>query len=209
MKAQRGTTPSSMKNVKKVAITGGIGSGKSTALLALKNAGYATVSCDEVTKELYNKQSVLRALKKLFPAAIKGTIRLKADKAQIAKEAFSDKQKLDKLNALMHPKIMAELMSKLDSAKEIAFAEVPLLFEGGYQNSFDNVIVIGRSLESRIKSVKERSKLTDGEIKDRISNQIDYDTLDKSGFTMIENDGDKEKLEEAVLAAANKIKGGD
>ena len=57
-----------------IGLTGGIGSGKSTALNALKEKGYSVISCDEITKELYKKRKILKVLRKEFPTAIKGKI---------------------------------------------------------------------------------------------------------------------------------------
>ena len=64
-----------------IGLTGGIGSGKSTALDILKKNGYKTVSCDDITRELYRKRKTLKKLRGEFPSAIKGRFFLKADDA--------------------------------------------------------------------------------------------------------------------------------
>ena len=78
-----------------IGLTGGIGSGKSAALNALKENGYKTVSCDDITRELYKKRKTLKKLRGEFPSAIKGRLFLKADKKEIARIVFSDKVKYD------------------------------------------------------------------------------------------------------------------
>lgn len=185
---------------KKIALTGGIGSGKSYALNLLKEAGYHTVSCDTVYAEIFQKQSFLKRLKKLFPDAVTGVFRLKADRQKISKTVFSDKDKLSELNALTHPLIVKECLLRAEKGKKtVAIIEVPLLFEGGFEKSFDGVIVIVRDKAERIKSVIERSNLTDAQIIDRMRAQVDYDTIDLSGYTVVKNDGDfKEKILSAV-----------
>ena len=176
---------------KKIAITGGIGSGKSYALTVLANAGYFTVSCDSVYGELFNSQSFLRKLKKLFPDCVKGFFKLNADRKKISEQVFSDKQKLETLNALTHPLIIKECLLRMERCKApVAFCEVPLLFEGGYQTFFDGVIVVVRDKKERIESVKQRSNLTETQIIARMNAQVDYDGMDLSQYTVIPNDGE-------------------
>lgn len=192
-----------MKKTLKVALTGGIGSGKSYALEILKKAGYHTVSCDGVYAELFEKRSFKLKLKKLFPDAVTGFFCPKADRKKISEKVFSDKSALDKLNALTHPLIVKECLSRAEKGGNgIAFIEVPLLFEGGFVRFFDKVMVIVRDKNERIASVKARSGLTEEQVLERMRAQVDYDALDLSGFTVISNDGD---FKEKVLVAAKEL----
>ena len=178
-----------------VAITGGIGSGKSTLLEILKKKGYFVISSDQIVKDIYKKRWFLREIKKLFPNAVKGFLCLRADKKVIADEVFRNSEKRQKLNLLVHPTVMREGLKQLrNNGKELSFMEVPLLFEGGYENQFDKVIVVNRGLEERIESVKFRSGLTREEILERINAQIDYETTDFSKYILIKNDKSKDEL---------------
>ena len=196
-----------MKIAKKpfmIAVTGGIGSGKSTVMSAIKEKGYFTLSCDLVASELYGKISVRRKLKKLFPSAVSGRIFLKADKKKISDIVFNDKSALKRLNALMHPLIMKEIFARAKkSGERFVYVEVPLLFESSWQDYFDKVLIVMRDDEERIKSVMSRSTLTREEVLVRISNQTDYLKLDKSSYEVILNDGTesvlKKKAEEFCL----------
>lgn len=185
----------------KVAITGGIGSGKSTAITLIKEMGYSVVSCDEITAELYKKQTVLRKLKRLFPTAIKGIIKLKADKTEISRIVFSDKAKRKELNELLMPLILKELFRRLNREKGVVFAEVPLLFETNLQVEFDHVLVITRDKEKRIESVMARSNMTKEQVLERINAQFDYDAFSATREIVIENDGDLETLKEKLTSA--------
>ena len=181
-----------------IAITGGIGSGKSYALNILSSWGYPTFSCDETLKEIYNDEKVLLEVKKAFPKVFDGEI---LNRKVLANTVFNDNLKLEKLNAITHPHIFNKVISGAkQSDGEIAFIEVPLLLEGGYQRFFDGVIVIKRSISKRIASVKTRSNLTEDEIRKRMSAQVDYDTIDLKGFFVIENTN-----EESLIAQLKEI----
>ena len=193
------------QNSIKVAVTGGIGSGKSTVISIIKEMGYPVISCDEITAELYKKQTVLRKLKRLFPTAINGIIKLKADKAKISRIVFNDKAKRKELNDLLMPLILKELFIKLNNEKGVVFAEVPLLYETSLQDEFDQIFVITRDKTQRVKSVICRSNLTEQQVVERINAQFDYDYFTPTREIVIENDGEINSLKEKIAAAVKKI----
>ncbi len=182
----------------KIAITGGIGSGKSTVAKIIKSFGYPVFSCDDICKDLYKKQSVLRKLKTLFPSAISGKIFYRADKKIISNLTFSDDENYKKLSIFLHPLIMDKLLKKMKKVKGVCFSEVPLLFEGNYQSLFDKTIVVLRDKKERISSVFTRSKLTEEEFNKIASRQVVHDELDLTKYIVIHNDGDLNTLKEKV-----------
>jgi len=184
---------------KKIALTGGIGSGKSTALKILSESGYKTLSSDNIVSELYNTPHVKRLLKKLFPTAVKGFFRLSVDRKAISKIVFNDHAAHKKLTDAITPLVLKKILKRTKVLTEHVFVEVPLLFECGYQEYFDKVLVITRSLDDRIESVKQRSSLTKEEILSRIKAQTDYDSFDLSPYHVIINDGDVTALKDKVL----------
>ena len=184
-----------------IGLTGGIGSGKSTALNALKKEGYKVISCDEITKGLYKKRKILKTLRSEFPTAIKGKFFYKADKKEIARIIFSDKKKYAFLNEFLTKETFTLALNKAKKVKGTVIVEVPLLFESNVAHNFDKIIVITRAKEERIKSVKERSNLSEEEILSRIAKQIDYDNFDLTPYIVIKNDGTKEDLIAAVIKA--------
>lgn len=192
-------------NYKKIALTGGIGSGKSTALKVLERAGYKTLSSDQIVSELYQKRSVKNKLKTLFPTAVKGALFLKIDRAKISAEVFNDKNKHKQLTDLITPLVLDQIKKRTAKLKAHVFVEVPLLFECAYQSEFDGVMVITRTLDARIKSVKSRSNLTEEQVLSRIKNQVDYDKIDLSPYAIIQNDEDTKALEQNVLHTAKLI----
>ncbi len=193
------------KSKKLVAITGGIGSGKSLALSILKEKGFSTLSCDKIVSDLYKTHKVKAMLKALFPDGVKGEKRLTINRQVIAQKTFSDKSLHKKLTDLITPLVMQKVLNVAKRKNDTLFVEVPLLFECDYQHYFDFVIVVMRDKVARIQSVKTRSSLTEEQILDRMNAQVNYDKLDLTNCIVLQNDGDKGALEKAVLNAIEKI----
>ena len=187
------------------AITGGIGSGKSSVLSILKDAGYDTLSSDQIVSELYKTHKVKLLLKSLFPSAVSGEKRLTLNRAEISKQVFVDKDKHELLTKTITPLVLEEILKKAKRTKKPLFVEVPLLFECEYQGYFDNVLVVMRDKNTRIESVKTRSDLTEQEILARMKNQVDYDKKDLSSYIVIKNDCDIISLKEKVLKLAKDL----
>ena len=181
---------------KLIAITGGIGSGKSSASRFLLEMGYPVFSCDEIYREVILSPSYIQKIASLFPeCVVDGNI----DKKILAEIVFSDEEKLALLNGIAHPLIMDALFKKMQACKEdIVFAEVPLLFEGNYENKFDSVIVIIRDIEMRIRSIMVRDGITKEEALNRIAVQFDYENSNgrfkNCNAILIENNGTIEEL---------------
>ena len=190
--------------MKKIAITGGIGSGKSTVLDILKTNGYPVMSSDAIVSDLYKKRSVRKMLKELFPSAVTGIL-LKINRGLIAKEVFSNPEKNKVLTDLITPLVIEEIMKRAEKLNTTCFVEVPLLFECGYAECFDGVWVITRNRQDRIDSVKARSNLTEDQVVARMNNQVNYDTLNLSGYTVIENSGDVHALAQTILEKAKAL----
>ena len=185
----------------KVALTGGIGSGKSTVLSVLKELGYSVYSCDEIYKNLIHKKDYVEEIDRRFACVKDGQIQL--DK--LSQIVFSNPEKRRELNAVAHPRIMQELLLAMENASsDVVFAEVPLLFEERYENLFDKVLVVFRDVSARVSSVKERDLLSDEQILARINAQVDYDSnclkehMQKIGAHYLYNDGDILALKEQL-----------
>ena len=187
----------------KIAITGGIGSGKSAVCRILKERGYPVFSCDEINRTLLSEKSYLDGLCALFPTCVKdGNLQ----KTALAALVFSDKEGLETLNAYAHPRISERLQRDMDGAKKTCFAEVPLLFESGMTKQFDGAIVVLRNKEERIRAVVARDGLTAERAEARMKQQFDYNGPLPDGCLVIENDGDEAALREKVDEALKALK---
>ncbi len=187
-----------MKDNYLIAVTGGIGSGKSMVLSIIQDLGYPTLSCDQVTDQVYKKRQVKSRLAKMFPNAKTGRLFIKINKKIIAKEVFSSKKELKQLTDFLTPIILKKTLKKARKIQGKVFVEVPLLFECKAQDKFDKIIVVKRDLEKRIESVMKRSNLTKTQVIERINSQFDYDGADLSSYQVLVNDGDIKSLEEKV-----------
>ena len=187
----------------KIAVTGGIGSGKSAVCRILKERGYPVFSCDEINRTLLSEKSYLDGLCALFPACVKDG---KLNKAALSALVFSDKEALKTLNAYAHPRISERLRRDMEGAEKTCFAEVPLLFESGMTKRFDGAIVVLRNKEERIRAVVARDGLTAEQAKARMKQQFDYDGPLPDGCLAIENDGDEAALREKVNEVLEALK---
>ena len=131
-----------------VAITGGIGAGKSTALAAFRAHGAATVSSDEIVHHLLRSDPDVRAA--LVERLGEGILDEDGapDRARIAAIVFDDPEALSFLEALLHPLVSREYLTwreqlaALDDRPRVCVTEVPLLYEVGGESRFDRVVVI-------------------------------------------------------------------
>jgi len=131
-----------------VAITGGIGAGKSTALDAFRAHGAATVSSDEIVHHLLADDDGVRdAVVARLGEDVLGEDG-RPDRARIAQAVFGDGERLQWLEGLLHPLVSREYLTwreqlaALDDPPRVCVTEVPLLFEVGAEERFDKVVVI-------------------------------------------------------------------
>jgi dephospho-CoA kinase len=130
-----------------VAITGGIGAGKTTALDAFRAHGAATVSSDEIVHHLLATDDDVRdaIVERLGEEVLTDG---RPDRAKIARAVFADRERLAWLEGLLHPLVSREYLTwreqlaKLDEPPRVCVTEVPLLFEVDAQERFDKVVVI-------------------------------------------------------------------
>lgn len=195
------------KHGKIIAVTGGIGAGKSTVIAVIKSLGYKVFGADETYKKLLKNGEFKRKIYSAIGLKYGGRFY----KKQVAAAVFSDGEKLKALNAVTHGEIMRVMLKNSKNALAVAknglvFNEVPLLFEGGYESLYDGVIVVTRKKEDRIAAVAARDKTDEKNVIARINNQTDYEKKDLTAYTLIENDGDMRSLSEKVEEAVEKFK---
>jgi len=187
-----------------VAITGGIGAGKSEALFAFQKAGAATVSSDEIVHHLLRtdpevREAIVRELGEGVLAE-DGSI----DRGRVAEVVFSDRAKLGFLEALLHPKVAAEYLTwreqlaALPEPPEVCVTEVPLLFETGGDKRFDKVVVI--TAPAKLREQRRRVKRDDRDLR----LLPDKEKLQRADFAYV-NTGTLEDLDAWVAGVMREL----
>jgi dephospho-CoA kinase len=131
-----------------VAITGGIGAGKSEALLAFERHGAATLSSDEIVHRLFREDEGVRAavLARFGSRVLDDSDRI--DRARVAEIVFEDRAELLWLEELLHPRVVQDVLewrerlARQPEPPSVCAVEVPLLYESRGESRFDAVVVI-------------------------------------------------------------------
>jgi dephospho-CoA kinase len=187
-----------------VAITGGIGAGKSEALAAFARHGAAVVSSDEIVHRLLREdEDVRRALLERFGKRILDADG-QVDRSAIAELVFADRVALDWLEALLHPLVVKEYLewreqlARRPSPPAVSATEVPLLFEVGGQDRFDAVVVVTAPEQLRA----ERADVATDDREARLL--PDSVKVAQADFSYV-NDGSLEKLDDFVAAVMREL----
>lgn len=172
----------------KVAITGNIASGKSVVQEILATSGFAVFDADIAAHELLDDNSAVLETFADFDILENGKI----SREKLGKIVFNNKNLLEKLNAIIHPLVRAEIENFFDenSDKNIVFAAVPLLYECGMENMFDRVVLIQTSDSVRLERLIKRSGYSREYALKRLESQMPQDKKAAKADFIINNDGD-------------------
>jgi dephospho-CoA kinase len=187
-----------------LAVTGGIGAGKSEALRAFERHGAAVISSDEIVHELLRSDDeIRRALRERFGERIFG-LDGDVDREQVAQAVFTDAAELDWLERLLHPRVVAtylawrERLAEQPDPPTVSVTEVPLLYEVGGDARFDAIVVITASPDVRV-SRQVRP------MQDRERRLIpDEEKVARADFAYV-NDGSLEDLDRFVSGVIEKL----
>ncbi|GAB5411391.1 MAG: dephospho-CoA kinase [Chlamydiales bacterium] len=173
-------------SIKKVAITGVPGSGKSTVAAIFGELGAYRIDTDKIAHRLLDQDSQLqRKIKDAFGQEIfSGELR-----KNLAEVVFSDPKKIEELEKLIHPKILHVLLNEMKEAEKnqlIYVAEVPLLFEINWDKHFDVTLCITANPSLCL----SRSGMTEGEYNRRMKRQLSQAEKAQRADYVIENNRD-------------------
>ena len=187
-----------------IAITGGIGCGKSIISLILKEMGYEVYDCDCKAKYLMdNSPTIKDCLKSTFgnDIIIDGTI----NRVKLANIVFNNKEKLVKLNNIVHSSVKEDLISwKLENShNKLLFVETAILYQSGLDMVVDEVWEVNAPLEIRIERVMKRNNISRQDILSRIESQK-YEILTQADY-IITNDDKVAILPQLVTILGKKL----
>ena len=190
-----------MRPSKKVALTGGMGAGKSLCSAILREMGFEVISADELSREVTRKGSPgLRAVISAFGAEFL-TPDGELDRRRLAGKVFSDPAALQKLNELTHPLIREELCRRMAEREGVVFAEVPLLAESGMAGLFDAVWTVEAPERIRAARAAERDGTDEEAAMARIRRQAGEAERRAVSDLVLKNDGTPEDLRARITEA--------
>lgn len=175
----------------RIAITGSMGSGKSTVAQLIRDMGYHVKDADQIAKEHLESDCVKTALLKRYGQRIL-TCDNTIDKAYLASRIFNYPAEKRQLEDLIYPFVYAELTAR--SNEKIEFSEVPLLFESSGENYFDEIWVVVSDEEKMIERLKKNRNYTDEMIQERLQHQMSQHDKAVLADVIIENNSDTDNL---------------
>lgn len=195
--------------MKKIGLTGGIGSGKSTVAKQLAAAGFPVVDADQLAREIVEPgQPALAKLVEAFGEEI-----LSADgslnRAALAERAFATQEGTDTLNSITHPAIRALTDQRFAEAEadgvEAVIYDMPLLVDLGLDKGMDLVVVVSASEDIRIQRLAASRGVDEEDARRRMAAQIDEATRNAAADVVIDNNGGLDELGPQVDLLIEKI----
>lgn len=196
----------------KVGLTGGIACGKSTVARMLVNKGALLIDADQLSRELVEpgKPAWVEIVDWLGEDVLRKDGSL--DRVRVAGLVFGSDLNLQKLNAIIHPRVKELFKERSNELWEkypdrIQIWDIPLLFEACFQDMVNFIIVVACSEENQIKRLTDRDGMTSDEAIRRIRSQLELKKKVDAADFVINNDGAAGLLEERVDLLWKKIKG--
>jgi dephospho-CoA kinase len=198
--------------VRRVALTGNLGAGKSTLSDLFRKWGAAVVDADDVAREVTEPgEPALAAIASEFGTEVladDGALDRDALRRRIARDPIARRR----LEAILHPPIVARIARRLDEAEsagaEVAVAVVPLLFETGMASTFDAVVVVDAPESTRVARVVAAGKMSEPEARAIAAAQMPASRKRAHADFVVENDADLVTLERRAREVWARLRAG-
>ena len=196
--------------MRKIAITGGIASGKSKLTNFLKSKGEVVIDLDEISHTLTDSdEDTINEIAKIFGDDIKrqsGSI----DRKLLASKVFSNSGNRKQLEKILHPRIRQAMMNEIDSVeKENVFVEVQLLAEKDMGSLFDHIIIVSASKDQQINRLKTirmmDSNLINQVLDSQLTDEERKSMLGKYSNDILENNGSKDAFQKKIESLYKKL----
>ena len=183
----------------KIAICGNIASGKSTVQNILKEKGYKVLDTDEVAHTLLTVKN--KPLYEAFKGGDFFNEQGEFSRYKVGQYVFEHKEAGNLLTSIMHPQIAEKIKEffKQNKDEKLLFVGIPLLFEAKMENLFDKIIFVYTDDEIRLERLLKRNNYTVEHAKQRMSSQLPQDEKVKKSDYVLNNNGNFEELEKAVI----------
>lgn len=189
-----------------VAITGGMGSGKTTVAQCFEALGVPCFCADKEAAKLYNNPAFCNTLRNALGNGVflaNGEV----DKKAVANIVFNNKEKLNTLNALVHPEVikMFEKWVRQYCGEPYVLFESAIIFESNLQHHFDKVICVTAPLDLRIRRVVKRDNTSAALARQRIGNQLDDEWKTAHSDFVVRNQYGPKRRFQSVEKIHNKL----
>ena len=181
----------------KIAVTGGIGSGKSLFADFFIQKGFTVLKADDISKSILEKdESVKELIEKYFGKESyhnDGT----PNKKYIAQKIFNSDENLSIINSILHPPTIDrvnKLMNKELQKKDMVFCEAALIYEADMAQYFDYVVLVTADKSIRIKRIMERDNTSESEVSARMEKQLSEEKKKELADFVIENNSSQDEL---------------
>ena len=198
---------SKLKNIK-VAITGNIGSGKSTFTKFLFEEGYPIILADDISKEILACDPEVRK-EVVYEFGAESFLGPKINKKYLADKIFSDPKKLKKINSILHPRVRKRidfLSKEYFKEYDIVFVEAALIFESKIESFYDYIVLITADRALRMNRSILTKKITKEDFVNRDSNQMNDETKKKKADFIFTNDGSISELKQKAILLIKLLK---
>jgi dephospho-CoA kinase len=188
----------------RIGLTGGIGSGKSTAAKYFAKLNIPIIDADKITHELLEPNTIV--YKKIIAhfGEIILTTKKTIDRKKLGQLVFRNKKERLWIEKIIHPRVSIEMTKRAKSLKDpYCIMAIPLLLETKFSPKVDRVLVIDCTKTRQIKHTRERNLYTIKHIKDIIASQIDRHKRIKRANDVIYNSGALSDLKNAVKKLHN------
>jgi dephospho-CoA kinase len=184
--------------VRLVGLTGGIASGKSTLAAALRELGAPVIDADAIARAVVRRGTpALQEIARAFGTGVLGPDG-ELDRPAMAAIVFTDPAARTRLEAIVHPAIRAEVAaetSRLAAAgHDLAFYDVPLLYERGLEREVDCVVVVHAPRALQLERLQARDRMTPEEAEARLGAQLPIDEKARRADVVVSNEGDLASL---------------
>lgn len=182
----------------KIGITGGIGSGKTTACRIFEQLGIPVYYADERAKQLMAEEPELRSeIIRIFgPEAYRADGQL--NRQHIAKQAFNDQALLQQLNAAVHPAVARDSQAWHEQQQKVPYTlkEAALLYESGSDKALDKVIVVSAPEQLRLQRVMQRDGVDEAAVRARMDRQMLQEEKVRRADFVLHNDGKQSLIQQ-------------
>lgn len=199
-------TETEKQGMRIIGITGGIGTGKSTASRYLRELGYDVIDADDIARELASDSRVINEIRDYFgDEMIKddGTL----DRKRMADVVFSDLHRREMLESIITSRVIEEVAARISDFRsgqknamrgDTVFLDAPTLFETGADRLVDEVWLVTCDLEKRLDRTAVRDSAQRDELEARIAAQMSEDEKAERADLVFYNNGTREELRSAI-----------